>query len=70
MVFVKKAILGDMEINFKRALQVVGADEFNVYLLDRSYTIDGLPYVLSYSKEWRLIGVATGCELRFENKID
>ena len=70
MIFVKKAVLGDMEINFKRPLQVVGADEFNVYLSDRSYTIDGLPYILSYSKEWKLIGATTGCELRIKNKID
>lgn len=70
MIFVKKAILGDMEINFKRALQVVGADEYNIYLSYRSYTIDGLPYILSFSKEWKLISASTGCELRFENKLD
>lgn len=70
MIFVKKLVLGDMEITFKRALQIVGADEFNFYLADRNHTIDGLPYIQSFSKEWKLIGAATGCELRFENKLD
>lgn len=69
MIFVKKVILGDMEINFKRALEIVGADEFNVYLSDRHYTIDGLPYIQSYSKEWKFIGAATGREFTFDYKI-
>lgn len=69
MVYVKKVILGDMEINFKRALQIVGGDEFNVYLADPHYTIDGLPYIQSYSKEWKFIGVATGREINFDYKI-
>ena len=69
MIFVKKAILGDMEITFKRALQIVGVDEFNVYLADCNYTIDGFPYIQSYSKEWKFIGAATGTELTFEYKI-
>lgn len=69
MVFVKKVILGDMEINFKRALQIVGGDEFNVYLADLHYTIDGLPYVQPFSKEWKFIGEASGRELAFEYKI-
>lgn len=69
MIFVKKAILGDMVIDFKIPLQIVGIDEFNVYLADRNYTIDGLPYIHSYSKEWKFIGAATGTELAFEYKI-
>lgn len=69
MIFVKKLILGDMEITFRRALQIVGVDEFNVYLVDRNYTIDGLPYIQAYSKEWKFIEAATGRELTFEYKI-
>lgn len=69
MIFVKKAILGDMVIEFKRALQIVGVDEFNVYLADRHYTIDGFPYIRSFSKEWKFIGAATDTELSFEYKI-
>lgn len=69
MIFVKKAILGDMVVEFQRALQIVGGDEFNVYLADRNYTIEGLPYIHSYSKEWKFIGAATGTELTFEYKI-
>jgi hypothetical protein len=69
MIFVKKLILGDMEITFRRALQIVGVDEFNVYLVDRNYTIDGLPYIQVYSKEWKFIGAETGRELTFEYKI-
>lgn len=69
MIFVKKAILGDMVIEFQRALQIVGIDEFNVYLADRNYTIDGFPYIQSFPKEWKFIGAATGTELTFEYKI-
>ena len=69
MIFVKKVILGDMEITFKRALQIVGVDEFNVYLADCQDKIDGFPYIQSYSKEWKFIGAATGTELTFEYKI-
>lgn len=69
MIFVKKVILGDMEVSFERALQIVGGDEFNVYLADRNYTIDGLPYIQVYSKEWKFIGAATGTELTFDYKI-
>lgn len=69
MIFVKKVILGDMEISFKRALQIVGGDEFNVYLADRNYTIDGLPYIRVFSKEWKFIGAATGSELTFDYKF-
>lgn len=69
MIFVKKAILGDMVVDFKRALQIVGVDEFNVYLADRVYEIDGFPYIQSYSKEWRFIEVSTGTILSFDYKI-
>ena len=69
MIFVEKAILGDMEITFKMTLQIVGVDEFNVYLADRNYTIDGFPYIQPYSKEWKFIEAATGTELTFEYKI-
>ena len=58
-----------MEINFKRGLQIVGGDEFNVYLADRHYIIDGLPYIQSYSKEWKFIEAETGRELAFDYKI-
>lgn len=70
MFFVKELILGDMKIRFERALQIVGVDEFNVYLADRHYTIDGLSYIRTYSKEWKFIEVATGRELTFEYKIN
>lgn len=69
MIFIKKVTLGDMEINFKRALQIVGGDEFNVYLADPHYIIDGLPYIQSYSKEWKFIGAVTGREINFDYKI-
>ena len=69
MIFVKKTILGDMVIEFQRALQIVGVDEFNVYLADRHYTIDGFSYIQSFSKEWKFIEAATDTELTFEYKI-
>ena len=69
MIFVKKAILGDMVIDFKSPLQIVGVDEFNVYLSGPHYTIDGLPYIHSYSKEWKFIEAASVREITFEYKI-
>lgn len=68
MIFVKKAILGDMVIEFQSA-QIVGVDEFNVYLAYHNYTIDGFSYIQAYSKEWKFIGAETGTELTFEYKI-
>ena len=69
MIFVKKVTLDFMVINFKRALQIVGVDEFNVYISDPDYTIDGLPYIHTFSKEWKFFEAETGTELTFENKI-
>ena len=66
MIFVKKVILGDMEITFKRPLQIVGVDEFNVYLADRHYTIDGFPYIQAFTKEWKFTDAITGCDIGFE----
>lgn len=68
MIFVKKAILGDMVIEFQRA-QIVGVDEFNVYLAYHNYIIDGFPYIQAYSKEWKFIGAETGTEVAFGYKI-
>lgn len=69
MIFVKKAILGDLVIDFKSPLQIVGVDEFNVYLACPYYTTDGLPYIQSYSKEWKFIEAASVREITFEYKI-
>lgn len=60
MTFVKRAILADMEICFQRSLQVIGCDEYNVYLADQSHKIDGLPYILTFTKEWRFVEASTG----------
>lgn len=68
MIFVKKAILGDMVIEFQRA-QIVGVDEFNVYLAYHNYTIDDFPYIQAYSKEWKFIEAETDTELAFKYKI-
>lgn len=69
MTLVTRAILGDMEICFQRSLQVIGCDEYNVYLADQSHKIDGLPYILTFTKEWRFVEAATGTILSFEYKI-
>ena len=58
-----------MVVDFKRPLEIVGVDEFNVYLADRVYGIDGFPYIQSYSKEWRFIEASTGTILSFDYKI-
>lgn len=69
MTFVKKVILGDMVIEFQKPLKIVGVDMFNVYLADLNYTIDGFPYIHTFSKEWKFIGAATDTEFTFEHKI-
>ena len=66
MIFVKKVILGDMEITFKRALQIVGVDEFNVYLQDKNHNIGGLPYIRIFSKQWKFTDAITGCDISFD----
>lgn len=70
MIFVKKAILGDMVIEFQSALQIVGVDEYNVYIAVSNYTIDGFPYILTYSKDWKFIVAETGTELTFGYMIN
>ena len=69
MIFVKKAILGDMVIEFQRALQVVGVDEFNVYLYDRFHEIDGLPYIRTFTKDWSFVEASTGRSIFFTFRI-
>ena len=69
MIFVKKAILGDMVIEFQRALQVVGVDEFNVYLSDRFHEIDGLPYIQTFTKDWSFVEASTGRSIFFPFRI-
>lgn len=66
---VTRAILGDMEIDFKRPLQIVGVDEYNVYLVDFLYTIDELPYIRTFTKEWMFVDSITGCCFKFDYEI-
>lgn len=60
MTFVTRAILGDLEICFQRPLQVIGCDEYNVYLADRFRKIDGLSYIQTFTKDWRFVEASTG----------
>ena len=65
MTFVTMAILGDMEIRFQIPLQVIGCDEYNVYLSDRFHEIDGLPYIQTFTKDWSFVEASTGRSIFF-----
>lgn len=69
MTFVTRAIFGDMEIRFQRPLQVIGCDEYNVYLIDLFYEIDGLPYIQVFTKEWSFVEASTGRTIFFTSSI-
>lgn len=69
MIFVKKAILGDMVIEFQRPLQVIGCDEYNVYLSDRFHEIDGLPYIRTFTKDWSFVEASNGRSIFFPFRI-
>lgn len=68
MICVTRAILGDMEIDFKTPLQIVGGDENNVYLVDFLYTIDELPYIRTFTKEWTFVSITGSC-FKFDYEI-
>lgn len=70
MTFVTRAILGDMEICFQRPLQVIGCDEYNVYLADLLRKIDGLPYIQTFTKDWRFVEASTGRGILFPSRIE
>lgn len=69
MTFVTMAILGDMEIRFQRPLQVIGCDEYNVYLSDRFHEIDGLPYIKTFTKDWSFVEASTRRSIFFPSRI-
>lgn len=50
---VSEVRFGDMHHVFNTPLMIVGVDEYNVYLVNCSRTIQGLPYVSVFSKEWQ-----------------
>lgn len=66
---IKKAMFGDMEVSFIHPLEVVGCDEFNIYLADSSHKIDGLPTVRTMSKDWRFVDATTDEGILFQVKI-
>lgn len=69
MMLIKKAMLGDMEVSFPHPLEVVGCDEFSLYLADPSYKIDGLPSIRVMSKDWRFVDTTDECVL-FKSRFD
>ena len=56
----------DMHHVFNTPLMLVGADEYNVYLVNCSRTNQGLPYVSVFSKEWQFREADTGIWFGFE----
>lgn len=69
MMLIKKAMFGEMEVSFLHPLEVVGCDEFNIYLADPSHKIDGLPSIRVMSKDWQFVGT-TGDDILFKSKFD
>lgn len=69
-MFISRAFCGDLEIVFSKPLQVVGCDEFNIYLADPLFTIDGLPYIQTFTKDWRFVEASTGRGILFPSRIE
>lgn len=65
IVYVSKAIQGNLEIKFQCSLKIVGCDEYNVYLQDENHRIGGLPYIRIFSKQWRFVDALTGRTIVF-----
>lgn len=65
-MYVTEAKNGKMRIKFSYPLKIVGCDEFNIYLQDENHSIDGLPYIRIFSKQWKFTDVITGCDIGFE----
>lgn len=65
-MYVTEANNGEMCIKFSHPLKIVGCDEFNVYLQDENYSIDGLPFVRIFSKQWKFTEAINGYDIGFE----
>lgn len=63
-------MLGDLEIAFQHPLEIVGCDEFSLYLADPMKRIGELPYIIVLSKDWRFIEASTRRNVIFEYRID
>lgn len=70
MMLIKKAMFGDMEVSFIHPLEVVGCDEFNIYLSDPSHKIDGLPAIKTMSKDWRFVDATTDEGILFKSRLE
>ena len=69
-VYVSKARLEDFEVFFQHPLEIVGCDEFSLYLADPMKRIGGLPYIREFSKDWVFVEASTGRNVHFEYRID
>lgn len=65
-MFVSKAFWNDLVINFSQPLEIAGCDETNIFLIDYTRKIGGLPYIRIFSKEWSFVDAFTGCVIGFE----
>ena len=63
---VSEARCGAMRHVFNAPLMLIGIDEYNVYLVDCTRTIQGLPYVRVFAKEWEFKEAVTHRWFRFE----
>ena len=69
-MYVTKAMLGDLEMYFQHPLEIVGCDEFSLYLADPMKRIGELPYIIALSKDWEFVEASTGRNVHFEYRID
>ena len=69
-MYVSKAMLGDLEMYFQHPLEIVGCDEFSLYLANPMKKIGELPYVIAISKDWSFVEASTGRNVHFEYRID
>lgn len=63
---VSEVRFGNMHHVFNAPLMLVGADEYNVYLVDCSLLIQDLPYVRVFTKEWQFKEEGTNYWFGFE----
>lgn len=63
---VSAARCGDMFHAFLIPLTLIGADEENVYFIDCTRDIQGIPYIRVFMKDWEFKNTVTGQWFRLE----
>lgn len=63
---VSAARCGDMKVEFEIPLTLIGVDEENVFFIDCSRDMHGLPYIRTFTKEWSFRHTCTNSWFGFE----